>query len=281
MAKSNNKQIPELNRSTSEKWSIDKIKDANSLSNFKKINENITSLIWVVNSGVIIYAVFLLLARKNHMEFPDISNIAIKCVKSPICAFNAILLIALEIGHDNYYKRTERMLILSDYMILQVLDFIIKLSLLFVSFLQCANVNLFVGICFYGYILTFARALYLKKRLNKEHPLWKEVQEKWFPNNIKHNLVMVFWVFLYYVMLCEKNIYKFICYINEIHVDFQNQEVKKILTVINYSYIIIFDIYWIIRVFNKKITQKNKSFKAQYEMDLEEKVEKYYNGETD
>ncbi|SOY31623.1 hypothetical protein AMURIS_04367 [Acetatifactor muris] len=171
-------------------------------------------------------------------------------------------------------------MILSDHIGLQWIDFVIKLSLLFVSILQCMNIDLFIGICCYGYILTFIRALYLKVKLDKEHPLWDEVQKKWYPNNIKHNLVMAFWTVFYYVMLNRKVMYIFICYINEVQLDFQNPEVKNMLSVINYSYIMIFDIYWVVRVFNKKITSKNKSFKAQNEKELEQRGKRYYNDET-
>lgn len=277
MLKTNNIQMPEGNHNVHVSWTIEKIKDANDLSNFKKVNEYITSLAIIVNIGIIIYTLFLFIAKKFHMELPDISNIATRYNGSPICALNAILLCALVLGHDDYYKRTERMLILSDFMGLQWIDFIIKLSLLAVSILQCMKIEWFIGICCYGYILTFIRVLYLKIKLNKNHPLWKEVQNKWYPNNITHNLVMLLWTVFYYIMLSKKYMYIFICCINEMHVNFQNPEVKNILSIIDYSYIMIFDVYWVIRVFNKKITQKNKSFKTQYEKELEQKVERYYN----
>lgn len=280
MSMTNNIQIAEEESDAQESWTIEEIKNANSLSHFQKINESITSLTKIINGGIIIYTIFIFISKKFQMALPDISNITTQYAGSPVCAFNAMLLYALALGHDDYYSRTEKMLILSDYMGLQWIDFIIKVSLLFVSILQCMNIDLFIGICCYGYILTFIRALYLKIKLDKNHPLWEEVQMKWYPNNIKHNLVMLIWTVFYYIMLKEKYMYIFICYINKVQVDFQNPEVKKILLIINYSYIMIFDIYWAIRVSNKKIITKNKSFKAQYEKTLEEKVEKYYNNET-
>lgn len=47
-----------------------------------------------------------------------------------------------------------------------------------------------------------------------------------------------------------------------------------------YIYIIIFDIYWVNRVLNKKIIKKNESFKAQYGKNLEKKVKEYYSEEV-
>lgn len=272
MAKTNNVKSSDVN----EGWTIEEIQDANSLSHFKKINTFIASSFVMVNFGIIICTFFYFLAREIHMELPDISNIAIKQTGGPICALNALLLVVLALGHDDYYKRTERMLILSDYMGLQWIDFIIKLSLLFVSILQCMHIDFFVGICCYGYILTFFRALYLKNKLDKEHPLWKEVQEKWYPNNIRHNLAMLCWTIFYYFLLDTNYIYIIICYLNKNCVDFRDPEVKKMLIVIKYCYILIFDIYWIYRVLDKKIIQKNKSFKSEYEKNLEKNVEKYY-----
>lgn len=277
MLKTKNIQITEGNHNVHKKWTINDIEDANKFSNFKIIDAWITSSVVLVNCGIILYTVLFFMQKCFHREVLDISNITTRYNGSPICAFNAILLCALAVGHNGYYMRTEKMLILSDYIGLQWIDFFIKLSLLVVSILQCMKIDWFIGICCYGYILTFIRVLYLKIKLNKDHPLWKEVQEKWYPNNITHNLVMLYWTIFYYIMLGKKYMYFFICYINEMSVDFQNPEVKNILSVINYSYIMIFDVYWSIRVFNKKITKKNKSFKAQYEKQLEQDVEEYYN----
>lgn len=112
--------------------------------------------------------------------------------------------------------------------------------------------------------------------MDESHPLFDEVQEKWYPHNIVHNLIMFFWTLFYYGLLKTKLIYKGVCYIVKMKIDFANPEVDKLITITGYIYIIIFNIYWINRVCNKKIIKKNESFDAKYEKELEGRVEEYY-----
>lgn len=276
MPRKNIEQFSKVSKKEKVKWTTKEIKDANSISRFQQINPVFTNLIYLSNAGIILFAVSNFIAENCHMELPDFANIFTTFKGNPICAINALFLCVLTLGHDDYYHRTEKMMILSDYKGLQWIDFVIKVSLLLASILQCMEIEFFIGICCYGYILTFIRAWYLKKNLDESHPLFDEVQEKWYPHNIVHNLIMFFWTLFYYGLLKTKLIYKGVCYIVKMKIDFANPEVDKLITITGYIYIIIFNIYWINRVCNKKIIKKNESFDAKYEKELEGRVEEYY-----
>ncbi len=265
--------------SQKKRWTSESIKEINELQHFQKINSIITQMTYVANMGIIAYVLAAFIAQIFHYNIPNLSTIFSQFDGNPICACNATLIIVLTLGHDDYYIRTERMLFLSDYTGLQWIDFIIKLSLLSSSILQCMAIDLFIGICCCEYILTFFRALYLKKCLNDKHPLLDEVKKKWYPHNIVHNIVMFIWTIFYYMLLRTNVIYSFICFFVGLQLNFQNPDIKNMCFIVRYIYIIIFDIYWINRVLNKKIIKKNTSFKAQYEKELEWNVEEYYNNE--
>ncbi len=268
-----NNNVANSNTNVSIKWTLKTIREANNRTGFQKINNIITPSIYTTNFLIIVYTWCVFFARIFNYQIPDF---LISYEVNPICTVNAILLMVLTNGHDRYYTITGDTLVLSEYIGLQCIDLITKISLFVVSILQCIAIETFIGICFYGYFLTFLRAWYLHKRLNKEHPISKQVEETWYPNNIRHNMVMFIWFLLYYVLLKMNIVYYIICFLNNNPIDFKDPEVVYALYITRLSFIMIFDFYWIYRVLRKVKIKKNTAFKSQNETLLEKEVEEYY-----
>ena len=255
-------------------WTTSTIKDANEKSGFQKFAQHaLTPLFYGTNCALILYTWCVYLALFLNQPIPEFLS---SYVVNPICTINAMLLIVLYNGHDRYYSITKRTLILSDHTLLQCLDLLTKVSLVAVSVIQCLFIDSFVLICLYGYVLTFFRVLYLNCKLDKDHPLWKKVHEAWMPNNIRHNLVMLLWVVMYYFILQPSGLYYIISHLLDISIDFKNEQVINMLYITRLSFLIIFNTYWIYRVLHKVIVKKNLSFKARDEQTLMRAVDEYY-----
>lgn len=255
-------------------FNLEDIQTYNEESGYHKACDTLTSIINSTNFLIIICSVLIFL---NQMI--DIGNIPefIKEYKVNLfCALNAVLLLVLTNGHNRYFIYTTKMVNLSDYIFLRILDLVIKISLSIVSVLQCISIDSFIGICMYGYLLTFIRVFYLNKVLDKKHPLLKKIKETWYPNNIRHVLVMLIWFLGYYGLLKTNWIYYLVTFLAGSSIDFSDQEVDKCLYIVQLLYLIIFDCYWIFRNNRKIIIQKNKTFMNQSEDELMKEVREYY-----
>ncbi|SOY31622.1 hypothetical protein AMURIS_04366 [Acetatifactor muris] len=69
MSITDNVQIAEENINIQKNWTIEEIESVNNLSSFQKINERITSLFMIVNIGIVVYAVFFLIAKKPTWSY--------------------------------------------------------------------------------------------------------------------------------------------------------------------------------------------------------------------
>lgn len=254
-------------------WSVERIREANDRSGFQILNAVVTGAIYTTGIFIVLYTIVAFIAQHINVATPNFLH---EYIINPIHIPNMILLLVLTHGHDRYYRITKESLILSNFPLLQVLDFITKISLLFFLAVQCIWIEGFVLICTYGYILTLIRACYLKKKVDKENPLYSLVEEVWLVNNIRHNCVMFIWFVFYYGLLRTNWLYYFVCMAVNMDIDFENPETKVILFVVRLSVLIVFDFYWIHRVLHKVTTHPNKNFHADNEMQFKEKVDEYY-----
>lgn len=254
-------------------WTTDGIATINKSSGFCKVNEFMSGLFYTTNITLVIYTWLRIACSFINLSIPDF---LIDYACNPVCTINAILLMVLYNGHDRYYIITQNTLALSEYKFLQCLDFWTKGSLIVVSILQLIYVESFVAICFYGYILTFIRAVYLSKNLDDNHPVAQKVKSTWLPNNKRHNLVMLLWVFLFYWLLTPTALYGFLSTTLSIPIDFSNVQAAYTLYITRLAFLVIFDIYWIFRVLRKVKIKKNRAFSAAKEKELYAEVDNYY-----
>lgn len=254
-------------------WSTALIEQANNRLGFQQIDAAITGGIYGTGILMILCIPLVSVAQWMHMPIPGFLR---DYALNPICAINMMLLLVLTNAHNYYYNATKTTLLLSDFSFLQWLDFFLKIYLFFCGFVQCMRIESFVFICTFAYLLTFIRVYYLRKMLDKNHPLYKRIEEAWYPNNVRHVAVMVVWCIFFYLLLRTNLAYRFVSCLINADIDFTNSDINAALFVVRLTFLIVFDFYWMYRALHKVIIRRNANFHLKNEGLFKKEVDEYY-----